>query len=259
VTSSAAPVRTLAIAIGNSSLFAGVFEADSLAWSLRAPAGADPGGFVRRLRVRARGRIDAAALCSVVPGLTSAVAGAVRRAWGVTPRVLRAAGGHGLRIGYLKPSQLGADRVAAALGARAAFPGRNVIVVDFGTATTVTALSREGVVLGGAIIPGAALWSGMLSAKTAQLPRVALRRPEAALARSTADGMRSGIFHGHAGAVRELAGRIRAEAFGRADAVVVGTGGNAAPFAGEGLFAEIKPDLVLRGLLMFSASVHDSR
>lgn len=254
-----ATLRTLVVAIGNSSIFAGVFDGSRLAGSHRMPAGADPGGLDAWLASACRGGTGAAALCSVVPELTPAMVGAVRELCGVAPRVLLPGGRHGLLVAYREPGRMGADRVAAALGARAEYPRRNVVIVDFGTATTVTALSRAGVILGGAILPGAGLWAGMLAEHTAQLPLVDLRRPRAALGRSTEEGLRSGIFHGHAGAVRELTGRIRREAFGRAAAVVVGTGGNAGLFAGEGLFAESKPDLVLRGLLLFSQSAHDSR
>jgi type III pantothenate kinase len=172
----------------------------------------------------------------------------------VGPRVLSSASSLGLKVGYRRPGRLGADRIAGALGARAAFPGRNVIVVDCGTATTLTALSGDGVLLGGAILPGIGLWPEMLAARTAQLPRVAPRRPASALGRSTEEGLRSGFFHGHAGAIRELVRQIRKEAFGRANAVVIGTGGHAPRFAREGLFTTLAPALVLHGLFAYARS-----
>jgi type III pantothenate kinase len=248
--SSAPSHRTLALCLGNSSLLGGVFSDGRLIRRFRLPVAgaAGAGALVRRLAPKARGRIDAAVLCSVVPALTPGIERGVRSICGVTPLRLTAGALHGLRLGYRNPKKLGTDRLAAALGARAEFPGENVLVVDCGTATTITALSRAGVVLGGAILPGIGLWPGMLAARTAQLPLLAPRRPRTALGRSTEEGLRSGIFHGHAGAIRELVGRIRAEAFGRAPAVVVGTGGQAAQFARENLFTALKPDLVLRGL-----------
>jgi type III pantothenate kinase len=173
--------------------------------------------------------------------------------------LLTAGGSHGLRIGYRDPKQLGTDRLAAALGARAEFPRKNVIVVDCGTATTITALGRGGVILGGAILPGIGLWPDILAARTAQLPRIAPHRPRSALGRSTEEGLRSGIFHGHAGAIREVVARVRAEAFGRASAKVVGTGGHAALFARENLFGALKPDLVLQGLWAYFKGSDDSR
>ena len=99
----------------------------------------------------------------------------------------------------------------------------------------------------------------MLSACMARLPLVGLRRPWAALGRSTVEGLHSGLHHGHAGAIRELVGKIRREAFRASPAVVLGTGGHAARFRGEGLFDAVDPDLVLRGLLGVLGPVHDRR
>jgi type III pantothenate kinase len=255
------PTRTLVLSLGNSTLNAGVFAGSRLVSRFQAPIAeaARPGGIERLLKARVRGRVDRAALSSVVPSLTGRLVRAVTRACGVEPRVLSADGAHGLRIGYRKPGQLGADRLAAALGARAGFRGENVVVVDFGTATTVTALSRGGVLLGGAILPGLGLWAGMLAERTALLPRIEMRLPRGALGRSTREGMRSGIFHGHAGAVRELVAKVGKAAFRDAAATVVGTGGHSAAFRRENLFKVHEPDLVLRGLLAYADAADDRR
>jgi type III pantothenate kinase len=176
---------------------------------------------------------------------------------GIRPMRLGADSGHGLRIGYRRPSELGADRVAAALGARAVLSGRDAIIVDCGTATTVTALRRDGTLVGGAIIPGAGLWSEILAARTAQLPRAAQRRPRGAIGRSPREAIAAGAFVGQAGAIRELVARIRSEAFprarGRRPPGVIATGGGAADLASEGLFDRIDAALVLRGLCAFAA------
>ena len=133
------------------------------------------------------------------------------------------------------------------------FRSRDVIVVDCGTATTVTALTRTGRIAGGAILPGLALWSEMLAARTAQLPEVLPVRRPAPLGRSPLEAIASGLFHGHAGAIRELVQVVARDAFGKAPAVVVGTGGNAPRFAREKLFTELSPDLILIGLRAFAA------
>lgn len=241
------PRRVLALSIGNTSLFAGVFSGARLTAAFRfAPAE------LFRLPRRVRGRIDAAVLCSVVPALTPDVVRLVRRAWNLEPRQLTADAPHGLRIGYRRPRELGADRLAAALGAREKFPRRNTIVVDCGTATTVTALRRDGTLLGGAIFPGLALWPEMLMTRTAQLPRVTPMRPRAALGRSMRAGIASGVFFGHAGAIRETVARVRAEAFGKAAGIILGTGGHAPLFSREKLFTALEPNLVLEGLRAFA-------
>lgn len=242
-------MRTLALNIGNTSLFAGVFAGAKLVASFRLP----PADLVTLPR-RVRGRIERAALCSVVPALTPDGLRLIQRTWRIEARVLTADAAHGLTIGYRRPRELGADRVATALGARALFPRTHAIVVDCGTATTVTALRRDGTILGGVIFPGLALWPEMLAARTAQLPRVALARPVAALGRSPPEGIASGVYHGQLGAIRETVARVRAEAFGRGACVVIGTGGNAGRFAQERVFDEIVPALGLRGLAEFAAS-----
>ena len=214
-------------------------------------------GFARLVARRVRGRIDHAALCSVVPALTEQVARHIKRTFGIEPQILTADAPHGLKIGYRRPRELGTDRLAAALGARELFPGKNVIVVDCGTATTVTALRRDGVLPGGAIFPGLSLWADLLAARTAQLPRIALPPSVAAVGRSPREAIASGLYHGHLGAIRELIQRVHAEAFGRQKTVVIGTGGHAPRFAREKLFTVLAPDLILTGLHAFAATKHD--
>ena len=213
--------------------------------------------FARLVARRVRGKIDRAALCSVVPALTAPIARHIQRTLGIAPQILTADAPHGLKIGYRRPRELGTDRLAAALGARVLFPKSNVIVVDCGTATTITALRRDGVLAGGAIFPGLSLWADLLAARTAQLPRIALPQSVAAVGRSPREAIASGLYHGHAGAIRELIQRVHAEAFGRQKAVVIGTGGHAPRFVREKLFTVLAPDLILTGLRAFAASNHD--
>jgi type III pantothenate kinase len=108
----------------------------------------------------------------------------------------------GLRNGYRNPSQLGSDRFAAALGARTLAPGQALVVATCGTATTIDAVSADGVFLGGMILPGLGLMAASLAANTAQLPQVAaageLPPP---FADNTHDAIRSGCLSAQAGAI----------------------------------------------------------
>jgi type III pantothenate kinase len=247
-------MRTLVLNLGNTTLFGGVFAEGRLVRRFRFPMReiATPAAFARRVGPALRGRIDRAALASVVPALTARIRRSVTMACGVVPRLLTAETATGLTHGYRRPRELGTDRLAAALGARTLYSGKNVIVVDCGTATTLTALSAAGRVAGGAILPGYGLWGEVLAARTAQLPRVAGAPPRRALGRSPREAIASGLHFGHAGAIRELAARIAREAFGTEPVVVIGTGGNAARFARENLFADLVPDLILIGLQSFA-------
>ena len=245
-------MRTLVISIGNTSLIGGVFAGARLRASVRVPVREAAGsGFGRQVADRLGGEIDRAVLCSVVPALTPVVSRRIARTFGVEPLLLTADAAHGLKIGYRDAGRIGADRIAAAIGARARFPGKNVIVVDCGTATTVTALRRDGALLGGAILPGSDLWARILAVRTAQLPEIRLRRPKSALGRSPEEAIASGIWYGHAGAIQEVVRQVRREAFGQRRAIVVGTGGRAETWAGAGLFSAVDQDLILYGLVSY--------
>ncbi len=248
-------MRTWVADLGNSTLFVGVFADARRVTSFRVPveAALANGGIARQVAPRLQGRFDAAALCSVIPAHTEAIALALTEATGCAPALLTARPS-GLRIAYRRPSELGHDRLACALGARTHFPKRDVVVVDCGTATTVTAVSRDGTLQGGAILPGLSLWAEMLAHRTAQLPKMVLDgRAPSALGRSTRDGLRAGIILGHVGAIRELTQRIAREAFGaRVRPIIVGTGGHAHRFAREKLFTVVEPELILTGLNAFA-------
>ncbi len=164
------------------------------------------------------------------------------------PFVLQAGVKTGLKIRYRNPAEVGADRVAAALGAALRHPGRDVIVVDCGTATTFDVVTAGGDYLGGAILPGVGLSAEVLSSRTAKLPAVEIARPEHALGRTSVESIQSGLYHGQAGAIRHLIALLTAEAFKGDPRRVIGTGGFARMFEAENLFHETVPELVLLGL-----------
>ena len=184
----------------------------------------------------------AIALVSVVPECQAALE-RIWRAEGREVFVLHAGCDLGLKLGYEQPLRLGADRLANALALWHGYgPG---IVVDAGTATTLTVVDAEGVLRGGAILPGLttardALWRG-----TAQLPQVELELPGTAIGPSTEASIRAGVVLGHIGAVRYLLERMQAEAPSARTVLV--TGGWGALLAQEWPGAQYVPDLTLRG------------
>jgi type III pantothenate kinase len=118
----------------------------------------------------------------------------------------------GLSNRYREPARLGADRFAAALGARALAPGKALVVATCGTATTVDAVSRDGDFLGGMILPGLGLMLGSLARNTAQLPQVAagLGVPPA-FADNTVDAILSGCIAAQVGAIERACAALPAE------------------------------------------------
>ena len=197
-------------------------------------------------RRRIAGRFDAAAVASVVPAATGRWLVLVRRA-GVEPLVVTPRTGIGLRFRYRR-AELGADRVCAAVGARQSHAG-NVVIVDFGTAITVNAVSHGGTFIGGFIVPGPDAILATLAGSTAQLPRLRTFRPgrESALPRTTRNAIRSGVATLVVSSVGALIDRAAGE-LGR-PCRVIATGGRARDFAR--LIPSIdlvEPDLALRGL-----------
>ena len=262
-------MKTLVLDLGNSTLFAGVFRDDKLLRSARIDVArgaatlpsksldmrkAGCADSALQLMKLARGKVDRVALCSVVPNETERLATWVKKTLQLDPLVLTPMSAHGLNIAYRHPDKLGPDRLANALGAHKLHPRKNVIVVDCGTATTLTLLRRDGCLLGGAILPGLGLWPRMMAQGTARLPEVELQWPKQVVARDTEAAMRSGILHGHAGAIRELIRLSRAEAFDRSPVIVLGTGGLVTHFKSQSLFTAIEPGLILHGLQAFAGN-----
>jgi len=246
----------LCLDVGNTQLHGGVFAGDALKLQFRKsthPLGSsDELGVFFAAVLRENGvdprEIAQVAICSVVPPAAYALRAASVKYFRAEPFVLQAGVKTGLKIRYRNPAEVGADRVANAIAATQRHPGRDAIVVDCGTATTFDAVTAAGDYLGGAIMPGVGLSAEMLSARTAKLPAVEIARPEAALGRTSVESIQSGLYHGHAGAIRHLLATLAAESFGGAKPVVVGTGGFARMFEAERLFDEVVPELVLLGL-----------
>ena len=134
------------------------------------------------------------------------------------------------------------------IGGAEAFPDKNLVVVDLGTATTLVAVSRKRDFLGGVIMPGMRLAMESLKSNTAKLMEVDIEVPDTYLGQSTRECIQRGLFFGHLGAMREIVAGYRKELFAGEDVTVIGTGGFSQLFREEKVFDIILPDLVLQGL-----------
>ena len=146
---------------------------------------------------------------------------------------------------------VGPDRLVNAAGAFDRHGG-DLIVVDFGTATTFDVVSKDGAYIGGLIAPGVNLSLESLHMAAAALPHVDISKPQKVIGTNTVDCMQSGVFWGYVGLVRECCARIKAER--DRSMTVIGTGGLAPLFAQtDPLFDRIEDDLTMHGLTV----IHD--
>lgn len=163
-----------------------------------------------------------AAVCSVVPEVTPLLINALKTGFGVKPVIVNHKARTGLKYLIRKTGELGEDRIANAVAAHKLYKG-NLIVVDFGTATTFCVITAKGEYAGGAIMPGLGLSAQSLAEKTSKLPLIELKAPERAIGKDTGENIRSGVILGHAGAVERILSEIKTET-GR-EYKVLATGG----------------------------------
>jgi type III pantothenate kinase len=190
--------------------------------------------------------VDGLAISSSVPSVTGELRLMASRWFGEVPCVVLGPGTRsGMPVLYDNPKEVGADRIANAVGAFDLYGGP-CIVVDLGTATTFDAISKDGEYLGGAITPGVAISMEALFQHAAALRRVELVPPRAVIGRSTAESIQSGVLFGFAEQVDGMCRRF-AEELG--PATVVATGGLSeliAPHAAT--IDHVEPWLTLHGL-----------
>lgn len=246
----------LAIDIGNTQTHLGVFQRDELIHEWRAATEptrtADElalmfGQFLEQADLSFSNQITGVAISSVVPSATHELREMTYRYFGFPAVVVEPGVKTGTAIMTDNPREVGADRIANAVAAHDLFPDEPVVVVDFGTATTVDAVSAEGEYLGGAIAPGIETAATALFSATAQIRRVELVAPPATVGKNTVASVQSGIVFGTAALVDGLVERVVKELGGHAR--VIGTGGLASVVAEHCHRLErIEPTLTLRGL-----------
>ncbi len=246
----------LCLDVGNTQIFGGVYTGEELRATFRRTsnirASSDEYGMFLRAVLRENaidpGQVRAAAICSVVPDVLHSLRNCFRKYFDFAPFLLQPGVRTGLKIRYRNPLEVGADKIANAIGAVAQFPSRNLLIVDFGTATTLCAVSRAREYLGGIITPGIYTSMAALETNTARLPVVEIVRPGEVLGRSTVESIQSGLYYGTLATVRWLIESVTAGYF-RGDApVVLGTGGFGRLFEDENLFDAFIPELPLIGL-----------
>ncbi len=244
----------LTIDVGNTNLTLGLYEGDRLEphWRLATDHERMPDEyglqFLGLLEHARRSYTDLTGIClaSVVPPLTQRIVQACREYLKQDPLVVDTGVKTGIRIRYEDPRAVGADRVADAVATMRLYGGP-ACIVDFGTATTFNALTRDGDYLGGAITAGINLAADALFTHAAKLQRIDLQRPPSVIGRNTMHAMQSGLLFGYVSMVEGMVVRFREE-LGK-DMKVVATGGLADIVAKETKVIDVlAPWLTLDGL-----------
>jgi type III pantothenate kinase len=163
--------------------------------------------------------LDGAIISSVVPPLTGLLSEAVSKMTGIEPLIV----GPGIKTGInVLPQGVGADLVVGAVAA-IRYYGAPAIIIDMGTATTVTVVDEKKNFIGGAIYPGVALALESLESGTAQLPHIRISAPKKVINMDTTESMQAGVVYGNAGAMDALIDRMEAEL--GVPAVIIASGG----------------------------------
>jgi type III pantothenate kinase len=246
----------LCLDIGNTNLYGGVFEAGNLTHTFRrdthSGCTADELGIFFRTVLKENNfdpaQISAVGISSVVPSIIHSLRGAIIKYFNCEPFILKAGVKTGLKVTIRNPLEVGSDRIANAIAGVHKYPNKNLIIVDFGTATTFCAISKQSEYLGGVIIPGVKISMEALEAKTARLPKVEIVKPESALGRSTIEAIQAGLYYSTVGGIKEVCEQLSLSCFKAEERLIIGTGGFSALFRDQGLFDVIAPDLVLDGI-----------
>ena len=244
----------LVIDLGNTNLTLGLYQGETLRlhWRLATDQARIPDEYgIQILSMLEHGgckpeELTGICLSSVVPPLTERIIQACQIYLQRMPLVVSCTLKLGIHVGYDDPQAVGGDRLADAAAVWKIYGGP-ACIIDFGTATTFNALTKDGIYLGGAITAGVGIALDALVRRTAKLPPVELQAPPNVIGRNTIHAMQSGLIHGHVAMVEGMVARFKAEL--GTDTRVIGTGGLVSVIAAHSKTIEITaPWLTLDGL-----------
>lgn len=225
--------------VGNTNIVLGVYKEDKLLdfWRVSTDTGktADEYGIlIKQMFIHQGYNIDdvkAVIISSVVPPIMYTLEHMTRKYFKKEPLVIGPGIKTGMNIKYDNPKEVGADRIVNAVAGYELYGGP-LIIVDFGTATTYCAISKNGEYLGGAISPGVRISMDALYQRTAKLPRVELIKPDTVICKNTISSIQSGVIFGYVGQVDYIVRRMKKE-LGDESTKVIATGGLSKLIASE--------------------------
>jgi type III pantothenate kinase len=244
----------LVIDVGNTNTVLGLFDEEKLVhdWRIRTVVDhtVDEYGMLiynlyKTSRISSR-EIQNIIISCVVPPMLNILEPLCQKYFNIKPLIVGPGVKTGMPIFYDNPKEVGADRIVNAVAGFEKYK-RDLIIVDFGTATTFDYVSNKGEYMGGCISPGIMISSEALFERAAKLPRVELSKPRSIVGKDTVSSMQAGIMYGYAGLVDGICERIKAEV--KSDPLVVATGGLARIVAPETKSINVVDDmLTLEGL-----------
>jgi type III pantothenate kinase len=245
----------LTIDVGNTNITCGVFDADEIVASFRIttkmPRTSDEYGMMLSNLIEQNdlhpSDIEDAIICSVVPNVMHSLQGGLVKYFNITPIIVEAGIETGIRIVTSNPQQIGADRIADAVGAYEIYGGP-VLVIDFGTATTYDFIDENGAFQGGITAPGIRISARALWEDAAKLPEIEIKKPEKILGKDTITSMQAGLVYGQIGQTEYIINKVKKEV-GLKQLRTVVTGGLGRIIATETDAVDVyDPNLTLKGI-----------
>lgn len=246
----------LVIDVGNTNIVLGIYDGDELIkhWRIATDKNRTSDEYgILILNLFTQGKVErksikAVVVSSVVPPLIGTLERMSNRYFRIDPLIVGPGVKTGMAIKYDNPKEVGADRIVNAIAGFETYGGP-LIIVDFGTATTFCAISKQGEYLGGAIAPGLGISTEALVSRAAKLPRIELLKPKSVICKNTISSMQAGIIYGFVGQVDEIVSRMKQEL--GSEAFVVATGGLAKLMSEESrTINKVDHFLTLEGLLI---------
>jgi type III pantothenate kinase len=247
----------LAIDVGNSNTVLGLYDKDTLLhdWRVRTEVDStvDEYGMLilnlyrtAEINLKTIKSVKDIIISCVVPPMLNILEPLCEKYFKIKPLIVGPGIKTGMPIYYDNPREVGADRIVNAVAAHEKYED-NLIIVDFGTATTFDYVTKKGEYMGGCIAPGIIISSEALFERASKLPRVEFSRPKSIIAKDTVSSIQAGIMFGYAGLVDGIVGRMKAEA--KSTATVIATGGVAKNIAPETKSIDVVDNmLTLEGL-----------
>jgi len=221
----------LAVDVGNTNITVGLFDEEALCGTFRLTTKqtctSDEYGFHLKTLMREKfdflTPIDGCIVSSVVPNIMHSLTSAIIKYFNVRPIIVGPGLKTGIHIKIDNPKELGADKIVDAVAAHEIYGG-NLIVIDFGTATTYDLVGEDGTYYSGVIQPGISISAHALSERAAKLPNIELRKPKTIISRNTVEAMQAGVVFGYIGSCRYIIEKLKEE-WKMENVRVVATGG----------------------------------